>query len=238
MESFDSLQLNPTNSKYAILDLIRRTNVVIQQICVIFLTIAIYLLLLSNTFNVDFAIVAGVLIFIAISPSTALSSILLLNFLAGISPILKTLTKTVSTDSIYYMAGMLYFLNLMLKSYTIRDQKLLKDGFSMNAGYCASVLLASRLNSGKQVFTLLMISVCLLCYLPYKTGTITNPTTQKWLTTGMLSITLLIWLYLNENVTWFVIAVVAFISGFCPILFLYLQRYKRVLAGPWDEPSL
>lgn len=235
---FSILRVNPNQPRYDIWLLIKSTNVIIQQICIIFLTIALYTTLLYNLVDNRYLMVFGAIAFVVISPSELLSSILLMTFLAGISPILKTLTKTVSTDSVYYMAGLLYMLNLILKSYIIRNNNLLKDGFSMNAGYCASVLLASRLNNIQQVFTLLMLSVCLLCYIPYFTNTINSPFLHKLMTTGLLCFTLFSWIYLHEQMAWLIIVIVVCISGISPMLFLYLQKYKRVLAGPWDESKI
>ena len=236
--SFSVLRMNPNQKSYIIWSLIRNTNVIVQQISLIFLTLALYKTILENLIDVRVLMTIGGLLFVVISPSKVLSSILLLNFLAGISPILKTLTKTVSTDSIYFMAAMLYIINLLLKSYSVRDSNLLKDGFSMNAGYCASVLLASRLENIEQVFTLLLLSVCLLCYIPYFTNTIRNPILNKIMTTTLLCATLTSWIYLSEEMAWVIIGIVVCISGISPVIFLYVQKYKTVMAGPWDEPKI
>eukprot|EP00835_Amoeboradix_gromovi_P001899 NODE_97_length_21155_cov_0.234850.p9 type:complete len:244 gc:universal NODE_97_length_21155_cov_0.234850:12645-13376(+) len=237
-QNFPELVINPYQKKYDIWKLVKNTNVIIQQISIVFLTLALYMTLFYNLIPVRILMCIGIVLFIITSPTRILSAILLLNFLAGISPILKTLAKSISTDSIYHLAGLLYFLNLLLKSYSVRNNTLLKDGMAMNAGYCASVLLASRLENLEQVFTLLMLSVCLLCYIPYLTSTIHNQLINKITTTLLLSMALFSWVYLNENMAWLLIGIVVCISVISPLLFLHLQKYKNVLSGPWDEPKI
>ena len=237
-QSFPSLSINENRREYKLVELIRSTNLIIQQLCLLFLVIALHQVLLLELCSSQVLMVVGVLLFIIASPSKLLSSVLLLSFLAGLSPILKTLTRTISTDSIYYMASILYFLNLLLKSYTIRKGIQLKDGFSINAGFCGSVLLASRLNATTQVFNLLQLSVSMLCFIPYFTISVDSAIFHKCMTTLLLCCTLCIWTVLNDSIAWLIIGLVVFISGISPLLFLYLQRYKTVMNGPWDEPTI
>eukprot|EP00794_Sanderia_malayensis_P015770 gene15770-17361_t len=72
------------------------------------------------------------------------SVILVTGIVLGLSPILKTLTETISTDTIYAMTVGMLATNLLLHDY-VSEATMSPSPLSLNASVFASVCLASRL---------------------------------------------------------------------------------------------
>ena len=102
-----------------------------------------------------------------------LKSALLIYFaLLGLSPILKSLTKSTSSDSIWALATCLLVINLFLFDYgglnvptgSVESRSILSapsypSSLSTNAALMASTVLASRLTSTTHVFSLTLFSI-------------------------------------------------------------------------------
>lgn len=101
----------------------------------------------------------------------------------ALTPILKTLTKATSSDSIWALSAILFILNVLLADYggpgpdvPPTSSAILRAGtepahrltsvLSMNAAISASVVLASRLRSNLAVFALVLLAVLLFALLP------------------------------------------------------------------------
>ncbi|SNX87104.1 uncharacterized protein MEPE_05814 [Melanopsichium pennsylvanicum] len=82
--------------------------------------------------------------------------------LLAVSPVLRTLTESTTSDSIWALSALLFFLHLALADYSgHKEGKKLTDTLSFNAAISASVVLASRLGSNQDTFTLLILAVLL-----------------------------------------------------------------------------
>lgn len=148
------------------------------------------------------------------------------------SPVLHTLTDTISTDSIYTMAFLMLLVHLIFFDYGV-DVAIISNSLSLSAAIFASICLASRLASAHHAFVLLTIAI--ECFLLF-------PTLRKHLDGQyvILTITLIliisIALYtisISSLLTF--IMLLLFINVFCPILYVKYQRYKENIYGPWDE---
>jgi len=96
----------------------------------------------------------------ALRLSTAKSALLIYFALLGLSPILKSLTKSTSEDSIWAMSFLLFTINIFFFDYgTPVDNKNIPASLSTNAALMASTVLASRLPSTNQVFSLTLFSI-------------------------------------------------------------------------------
>ncbi|CZR64007.1 related to pig-c protein [Phialocephala subalpina] len=100
--------------------------------------------------------------------STAKSALLIYFTLLGLSPILKSLTESTSADSIWAMSFMLFAINIFFFDYGTPavSSSSMKAGIknipaslSTNAALMASTVLASRLPSTGQVFSLTLFSI-------------------------------------------------------------------------------
>lgn len=74
-----------------------------------------------------------------------------------VSPILKTLTETISTDSIYAMVAVMFIVHLAFYDYGV-EVAMVSPSLSLNAAIFAAVCLASRLRNVYHVFALLILS--------------------------------------------------------------------------------
>ena len=118
------------------------------------------------------------------------SVFLFVTVLLGLTPILKNLTKDISSDSIWFMTTLMFLANLLFHDYgssfsthtrfSLSSLSYLNkfspkkhalfvrfpDSLSINAAICASVLLASRLSSNMAVFSLMLFAVQLFALFP------------------------------------------------------------------------
>ncbi|KAI9547816.1 hypothetical protein NQZ68_015082 [Dissostichus eleginoides] len=165
------------------------------------------------------------------------SATIFLSFTFGFSPVLKTLTESVSTDTVYAMSAMMLLAHLVSFPYA---QPSPPGSLSLNAALFASVCLASRLPGALHTFAMLSCALlvfalwpCLLQRLREKapshfTGVCVGvcfagvgglgsqwPGGAVLLALALGSVTLL-----------------------CPLLLVRLQRHKDNIHGPWDEAEI
>lgn len=118
---------------------------------------------------------------LSIPSALTLSIILLL-----LSPILQTLSKATTSDSIWPLAGSLFFLNAILADYSASNAsttgwearlsfscctyaqsfRSTPSSLSLNAAVCASAVLSSRLSTHLDVFALMLFSIQCFALLP------------------------------------------------------------------------
>ncbi|KAK2018244.1 phosphatidylinositol N-acetylglucosaminyltransferase [Colletotrichum eremochloae] len=91
--------------------------------------------------------------------STVKSAILIYSTLLGLSPILKSLTRSTSPDSIWAMSFWLLTINIFFFDYSGGVRVTIPASLSTNAALMASTVLASRLPSTGQVFSLTLFSI-------------------------------------------------------------------------------
>jgi phosphatidylinositol glycan class C protein len=91
--------------------------------------------------------------------ATAKSAVLIYCALLGLSPILKSLTKSTSSDSIWAMSCWLMIINVFFFDYRGGVGVKFPASLSTNAALMASTVLASRLPSTEHVFSLTLFSI-------------------------------------------------------------------------------
>lgn len=91
--------------------------------------------------------------------ATAKSAILIYCALLGLSPILKSLTKSTSSDSIWALSAWLMVINVFFFDYGGGVGVKFPASLSTNAALMASTVLASRLPSTEHVFSLTLFSI-------------------------------------------------------------------------------
>ncbi|KAF6766946.1 Phosphatidylinositol N-acetylglucosaminyltransferase subunit C [Kalmanozyma brasiliensis GHG001] len=179
--------------------------------------------------------------------SSILTKTIMALVLLAVSPVLRTLTESTTSDSIWALSVMLFTLHLVLADYSAaKGGGKLSSTLSFNAAISASVVLASRLKTDSESFTLLALAVLLFA-----------PTTWQGEGNGWGEGVRCATMYVLTMVTGLLFAMtgqggwvwvvgawvnvaVLFVSLVCPWWITRAQRWKMEIKGPWDpaEPIL
>lgn len=147
------------------------------------------------------------------------------------SPVLYTLTDTISTDTIYTMTFLMMLVHLIFFDYGV-SAAIVSKSLSLNAAVFASVCLASRLSSAYYAFVL--ISVAIKCFLLFPL--VRNKMQKPLLTASVLAFSVVYTLATISVILMFLfVLLLILINLVCPIMFVKYQKYKDNIYGPWDE---
>lgn len=166
----------------------------------------------------------------------------------ALSPLLRTLTESTTSDSIAALSTALFLLGFTLADYRSVDcvkekqhnqTPQLRATLSLNASLCSSIVLASRLHSPIQAFSLILASIFLFAFLPHwarrhlpslpsRSG---RPICYTLAVTALSSS-----LLASFSITAAIINIftAAFFSLICPAWMRRAQRWKVGRRGPWD----
>ncbi|XP_029110423.1 phosphatidylinositol N-acetylglucosaminyltransferase subunit C-like isoform X1 [Scleropages formosus] len=165
------------------------------------------------------------------------SAAIFLAFTFGFSPILKTLTESVSTDTVYAMSAVMLLAHLVSFPYA---QPSPPGSLSLNAALFGSVCLASRLPGALHAFAMLTCALLVFALWPCLLHRLRNraPWTFPWAAVllSLAAVTGLATLSLGGALL-LVLALLA-LTLLCPLLLLRLQRHKDNIHGPWDEAEI
>ena len=193
--------------------------------------------------------------------STAKSALLIYFTLLGLSPILKSLTRSTSSDSIWTMSLILFSINIFFFDYgspaptsSINSaNKNIPASLSTNAALMASTVLASRLPTTGQVFSLTLFSIEVFGLFPVFRRYARQ---RSW--RGHVTLTTLLVLGAGGGVglilgrggdgegildfpyksgimgTVIGFLVTGLAMGGCSWWLIGLQKYKNEIHGPWD----
>ena len=182
--------------------------------------------------------------------ATVKSAILIYIALLGLSPILKSLTRSTTSDSIWAMSYILMCINILFFDYSggVGGVKF-PASLSTNAALMASTVLASRLRSTTHVFSLTLFSIEVFGLFPVFRRHLRH---MSWRGHIILTLALMIGagaglgLIISDKpfvrggwkraiagaVIWALGSTVG--MGGCSWWLIGLQRYKNVVIGPWD----
>lgn len=153
------------------------------------------------------------------------------------SPVLMSLTESISTDTIYAMTSLMLILHLITHNY---DLQAVQGGgvVSFNAGIFATVCLASRLTTLGDGYSLIVLSVLIFGVFPSLRRTPRYPSVPyvDILMTLMIFMPTFAMLW-TQSITLAILMLLifVFITFFCPFLLIFLQPLKNNVYGPWDE---
>lgn len=170
----------------------------------------------------------------------AKAAILLIMTLLGLTPVLKTLTEDISTDTICILAGLLFCMNLAFHNYG-EELEGKPNAIAINASVFGSVMMVSRLNNRGQVFGLLSIAVVWFSLFPIARAFISSIYYPRChlLLSFIISLLTLFGLYSIQEYlgyTYFLLSFILIII--CPAWYIKLQKYKNNIHGPWDEANI
>lgn len=148
-----------------------------------------------------------------------------------LSPVLKTLTESISTDTIYATTVFMMTIHLIFFDYGVKVL-IVSSSLSLNSAIFGAICLASRLPSSFHVFILLSITVECFVMLPLVLAKFEVSFVTLFLITLLTFYSL--WTISLTMTILFVLAVL-FINVLCPIWFHKWYRYKDNIYGPWDE---
>ncbi|KAI1712116.1 phosphatidylinositol n-acetylglucosaminyltransferase domain-containing protein [Ditylenchus destructor] len=168
--------------------------------------------------------------------------ITLLLFGYGFIPLIRTLTTSISTDTIYAVSISLFFLSLIFHDYGM-NAPIVSTTFSVNLSFASSIFLISRVENDELAFYLMALSLCAFCFWPRLRNTIFQAN-EYFLPPALLALLCPVSIILvYEGLESLPLTIIhanlhVFIVLMCPYLLVHMQRYKNTIHGPWDEASL
>ncbi|CAM8894245.1 unnamed protein product [Rhodiola kirilowii] len=165
-----------------------------------------------------------------------------------LSPVYQTLTRSISSDSIWAVTASLLILHLFLHDYsgsTIRapgshKNPTLMSCISVNSSVIASVFIASRLPSRLHVFAILLFSLQVFLFAPLVTFCVKKYSSQLhiWFSFLLMVITLALVYAFHRLFFVLLLSLFVFVTVVCPYWLIRIQEYKFEINGPWDEAKL
>ncbi|ODV80001.1 phosphatidylinositol N-acetylglucosaminyltransferase [Suhomyces tanzawaensis NRRL Y-17324] len=176
---------------------------------------------------------------------------LIIFMLSILSPALKSLTRSTSSDSIWALSVILFLANTLLHDYGMNTSVAsrtsstvieYKPVVSTNITLSHSIVLASRFNSTSQVFSFILFSIQSNILLPLFDFYIRRHNYTNFhrfvFFVNFQTVNVLIYVLLGFKILFF-----WWVCAFCilflmPAYFLFIQKYKNELKGPWDPAKL
>lgn len=165
------------------------------------------------------------------------SATIFLSFTFGFSPVLKTLTESVSTDTVYAMSTVMLLAHLVSFPYAHPSPP---GSLSLNAALFASVCLASRLPGALHTFAMLSCALLVFALWPCLLQRLRENTPTQF--TGLCVGVCVggVGGLASQSPGGAVLLALALgtVTLFCPLLLVRLQRHKDNIHGPWDEAEI
>uniref|UniRef100_A0A7N0T7P4 Phosphatidylinositol N-acetylglucosaminyltransferase subunit C n=1 Tax=Kalanchoe fedtschenkoi TaxID=63787 RepID=A0A7N0T7P4_KALFE len=165
-----------------------------------------------------------------------------------LSPVYQTLTRSISSDSIWAVTAALLILHLFLHNYsgsTIRapgshKNPSLMSCISLNSSVVASVFIASRLPSRLHVFAVLLFSLQVFLFAPLVTFCVKKYSSRLhlWISFALMAVTLALVYSFHKLFFVLLMSLFVFVTAVCPYWLIRIQEYKFEINGPWDEAKL
>ncbi|XP_032081961.1 phosphatidylinositol N-acetylglucosaminyltransferase subunit C [Thamnophis elegans] len=167
------------------------------------------------------------------------NSVIFVAFTYGFSPVLKTLTESVSTDTIYAMSALMLLGHLIFYDYGA-NAAIVSSTLSLNMAIFASVCLASRLPRSLHAFVMVTFAIQIFALWPMLQKKLKAQTPLCYMIATLLfALSALMGLLTISSVgtVLFALLLIA-ISCLCPYCLIRLQLFKDNIHGPWDEAEI
>ncbi|CAN1281142.1 Phosphatidylinositol N-acetylglucosaminyltransferase subunit C [Linum perenne] len=258
-ESFlEDMVMNANVVKRDIIKVMLDSISISQYLCIVSLVVLVWIYTLESTLDehslllLDMGLLGSgflVLLLTKEMSSLALCFHYLLNlgfFATGlyvVSPIYNTLTRSISSDTIWAVSVSLIVLHLFLHDYSgfpYGASPSLTSCVSLNASVVASVFIASRLPSKIHVFAVMLFSMQVFLFAPFIAYCVKKCSFALHLgfSFGLIALTLGFVFKLDKLLFAVLLGVLVFISVVCPYWLIRIQEYKFEINGPWDEAKL
>ncbi|XP_005998586.1 phosphatidylinositol N-acetylglucosaminyltransferase subunit C [Latimeria chalumnae] len=180
------------------------------------------------------------------------SAVTFLAFTFGFSPVLKTLTESISTDTIYAMAAAMLLGHLVFFDYAGAGvagagavgngtgAAMVSSSLSLNMATFASVCLASRLPGSLHVFATVTLSSQLFALGPLLQAKLKAHSPRSYVGLTILwTVSAGFGLYSLSSVGALLFTSLSLSIAFlCPYYLIRLQQHKDNIHGPWDEAEI
>ncbi|XVF28514.1 hypothetical protein REPUB_Repub15cG0036100 [Reevesia pubescens] len=259
----EDMVMNANVVKRNMLKVMQDSVSISQYLCIVALVVLVWTYTLRSTMNenslllLDISLLgSGFLILLLTEEMLSLN--ILLHYVFNVSffttglyvlaPIYQTLTRSISSDSIWAVTVSLLLLHLFLHKYsgsTIRSPAALKKPsltscISLNASIEASVFIASRLPSRVHIFAIMLFSLQVFLFAPLVTYCIKkcSPRLHLLFSFGLMAVTLTFVYSLHRILFVLLAGMLVFVNVVCPYWLIRIQEYKFEINGPWDEAKL
>lgn len=161
-----------------------------------------------------------------------------------IAPVLSTLTRNISSDTVHAWSVALLVAHLYLHDYffVVSATNKLTGGLSLGAAVLASALLASRLDSPHvDAFAQVVLSMEVFVLSPYVRRALKRGLSRIAHTGVTVALVLLCAAAiapLSASLAGASVGVCAFVGVLCPLWLVRVQKFKTEIQGPWDEAQL
>ncbi|XP_034958005.1 phosphatidylinositol N-acetylglucosaminyltransferase subunit C [Zootoca vivipara] len=167
------------------------------------------------------------------------NTVVFVAFTYGFSPVLKTLTETISTDTIYAMSFLMLLGHLIFYDYGA-NAAIVSSTLSLNMAIFASVCLASRLPRSLHAFVMVTFAIQIFALWPMLQKKLKAQTPRCYVVATLLfALSALVGLLTISSVGMVLFALLLVsISCLCPYCLIKLQLFKDNIHGPWDEAEI
>nr|XP_009793863.1 PREDICTED: putative phosphatidylinositol N-acetylglucosaminyltransferase subunit C [Nicotiana sylvestris]XP_009793864.1 PREDICTED: putative phosphatidylinositol N-acetylglucosaminyltransferase subunit C [Nicotiana sylvestris] len=263
-ESFlEEMIMNANVVKRDLLKVVLDAVSISQYLCIVALVVLVWTYTLRNTLNEKYLLLLNVSLlgsgfFILLLTADMIPFNLLLNYLLKntffitalymLSPIYHTLTRSISSNSIWALTASLLILHLFLHNYsgsTVKapgalENPTLTSNISLNASIVASLLISSRLPSRLHVFAIVLFSLQVFLFAPLVTYCVKKRSFKLHIcfSLQLLVLTLIFTYQLHKLLFILLLGIFVFVNLVCPYWLIRIQEYKFEINGPWDEAKL
>jgi len=164
------------------------------------------------------------------------TGLLFQGFSYSLSPVLVSLTETISTDTIYAMTVIMFTGYLLFYNYQGDDIDV-PGAISLNAATFASVCLASRLHTAWHAFTAVTVSFEIFALWPLLQNSLKEHNSERYVYLTIVVSLICGLSLLQKTLVGAVLYLMAvlFVTFLCPGFMLFMQPLKNNIYGPWDE---
>uniref|UniRef100_A0A1I7SMS1 Phosphatidylinositol N-acetylglucosaminyltransferase subunit C n=1 Tax=Bursaphelenchus xylophilus TaxID=6326 RepID=A0A1I7SMS1_BURXY len=153
----------------------------------------------------------------------------------GFTPMIRTFTTSVCTDTIYAVSWVAFVLSLVFQDYGLKGPTV-SHVLSVNLGISASVFLISRMGDDFDAFWLLTTAICFFVYWPQVRNRINSkvsvfPFVYEFFCLAVVFSTVS---SISENYLYVVIMVHVVLLLLFPLALMAFQPMKNTITGPWD----
>jgi phosphatidylinositol glycan class C protein len=151
--------------------------------------------------------------------------------------VLKSLSESTSSDSIWSLSFWLVLLNIVTTDYHFDLKDHFNPIFSTNILIAEVTVLASRFQSTSTVFCFMLFAIQIHGLFPFfDTWLRSHYTNAHYLLVIIMGLAVDCAIYRMMGPMWLVIWCIIHIGVvvICPVHFIMLQKYKDELQGPWD----
>lgn len=257
----DSLVLNANVQRYKYRDLCRGATGVIQRLCLVAAFVSVWLRAQRQTWScMGLAVLDLVLLLVGYAFSVFMSSqgtdgegfyllhrvgdiwkaLRILAPLWVLAPVLRTLTRSWSDDTIVALVTLLLVVHILVFDYsgTTAAAALPGGALALNSAMLAATMLASRLETCEEVFAFLTFAMEVFAFFPH----VANEFRNWWSDGHAFGLTALLaagtglllvpWWGTSFVVIFFLL--LAALGFGSPVLLIWAQAYKAEIQGPWD----